>query len=126
MDYLIVAMIELLAPVYNIDPVVAKAVVKVESNYNPNAQGAVGEVGLFQIRPEYSRLTEEQLTHPILNIHEGLRKLSKAKRLCKHTEEKTFVVCYNAGITGGSRIKHPKLFPYYKKVMSEIKKGSSI
>ena len=119
MKYYILSLLELFAPVYDIDPNLAKAVVQVESQYEPSAIGPVGEIGLFQIRPEYSRLSAQDLHSIELNIHEGLRKLAKAKRDCKHKHDKTFVVCYNAGVTGGSNLRRPKQFPYYKKVMDE-------
>ena len=120
MNELIIALIYTLSPQFNINPDLAFAVSKVESSLNPNAIGPVGEVGLFQVRPEYSKYTAKQLKDPKINIKEGLRILSEAKLKCKHKEDKTWVNCYNLGLYGGSKIKHPKLFPYYVKVMRQM------
>ena len=120
MNEVIISLIISLAPHFDIMPETAIAVAKVESSLNPNAIGPVGEVGLFQVRPEYSRYTAEELLNPAVNVLEGLRILSESKKRCKHKESKTWLNCYNLGITGGSRIKHPKLFPYYVKVMEKM------
>lgn len=39
------------------DPILALAVAKVESNYNPAQVGKIGEIGLFQLRPEFFSAT---------------------------------------------------------------------
>lgn len=101
-----------------IDPDLVHAVIKYESNYNTNAVGGVGEIGLMQIRPEYVPETKEQLRDPCTNLKRGIQILKTAKEFCKHKLEKTWINCYNVGVAGGDRIKHPKLFPYYKNVIS--------
>lgn len=100
-----------------IDPSVALAIAKTESNFNPTAIGQVGEVGLFQVRPEYSKYSTKALMNPTTNIKEGLRILKNAQEKCNHRVNNTWVVCYNTGIAYAKRIKYPMLFPYYKKVM---------
>lgn len=120
MNSIIISLIMASAPYFNIDPQLAVSVAKTESSLNPDAIGPFNEVGLFQVRPEYSKFSAEELRNPVINISEGLRILSEAKKRCKHKVAKTFIVCFNAGITGGSKIKHPKLFPYYIKVMNRI------
>lgn len=105
---------------FNISPELSLAIAKQESSLRPNAIGPVGEVGLFQIRPKYSKYTSKELRNPIVNITEGLRFLQNAKKYCKHQKDMTWIVCYNAGISGGSKIKDPKSFDYYKKVMGRL------
>lgn len=122
MNQVIISLIMSLAPHFDITPEVAISVAKVESSLNPNAIGPVGEVGLFQVRPEYSKYTAEELKNPAVNVLEGLRILSESKRRCKHKESKTWLNCFNLGVTGGSKLKHPKLFPYYVKVMAKLEK----
>jgi hypothetical protein len=116
----IILLISFLSPQYNIAPETAIAVAKTESSLNPSAIGPLKEVGLFQVRPKYSKFTSEELFDINTNIHEGLRILSEAKRNCKHKLERTWLNCYNLGISGGAKIKHPKRFPYYLKVMNRI------
>lgn len=99
-----------------LDPQTALAVAKVESNFKPAAIGSVGEIGLFQIRPEYSRYSKQQLKNPHYNIQEGIRMLKFAKANCIHKKNKTWIVCYNVGVNAGKKIRHPQLFPYYKKI----------
>lgn len=118
METFIWAMLIINAPKYDINPYLAAAVVKTESNFNSKAVGSLGELGLFQIRPEYSKYSRRQLLDPYINIIAGLEMLERVKRKCKHTIDKTFLTCYNAGITGGSKLKYPKRFPYYNKVYS--------
>jgi hypothetical protein len=65
---------------------VADAVVRVESDYNPDTIGTVGEIGLMQIRPETAAMlgfrgSNEELARPEINIHYGVIYLSKAWRL---------------------------------------------
>lgn len=105
----------------DIDPNLALAVAQVESRFNPNAVGGLGEQGLFQIMPQYSEYSVKQLKDPIINIREGMRMLNFAKKHCKHKEDKTWLVCYNAGVGGGSKLKHPKKFGYYIEVMKAKK-----
>lgn len=120
MNSIIISLIVSMSPHFGIKPETAIAVAKVESSLNAEAIGSFGEVGLFQIRPEYSKYTAEELKNPAINVLEGLRILSEAKSRCKHQEGKTWLNCYNLGITGGARIKHPKLYPYYLKVMNRL------
>lgn len=119
MKELIFSIITTLAPQYGIDSKLAHAVITVESSYNPKAIGGLGEVGLFQVRPEFSKYSKEQLFDISINIKEGLRILSEAKKKCKHTIDSSFVICFNGGISFGNKIKFPKKFPYYVKVMKE-------
>lgn len=104
-----------------IDPSLTTAIIRHESNFNPNAIGTKNEIGLMQIRPEYSKLTIKQLFDPCKNIEEGVAILARAKKYCKHKLDKTWVTCYNLGIHGASKIKYPKLFPYYKNIMANYK-----
>lgn len=120
MNSIIISLIISAAPMFDIKPEVALAVARTESSLNPSAIGPVGEVGIFQVRPEFSTFTAEQLKQPLINIQEGLRILSEAKKRCPHKESKTFVICFNRGITGGYKVKDPKSDKYYIKVMNRI------
>jgi soluble lytic murein transglycosylase-like protein len=99
---------------FNIDPHLALSVIQVESNFDPYTIGTLGEIGLFQIRPEFVTIASKDLFDVETNIRTGISLLAKKKKHCSHKE---FIVCYNAGIEGAKKIKNPKEFPYYKKVM---------
>lgn len=120
MTEMLISLIISLSPQFDINHQTAIAVAKVESRLNPNAVGPLGEIGLMQVRPEYSKFSRDQLFDPTINIQEGLRILSEAKRKCKHKVDKLWLNCYNLGVRGGSRLKYPHKFPYYIKVMNRI------
>lgn len=105
-----------------IDPMLTKSIIQVESNGNPFAMGDKGDSGLMQIRHQFVPESRLQLLNPCTNIMRGVHLLKQAKEKCKHKVNKTWVVCYNLGIRGGSRIRYPDKFKYYKKVMSYFKK----
>jgi soluble lytic murein transglycosylase-like protein len=67
-------------------PAIADAVVKVESGFNPNAVGGVGEVGLMQVRPETAAMLGYQggvtgLLDPETNVRFGVTYLARAWQL---------------------------------------------
>lgn len=95
---------------YGIDPKLALAIARVESGFNPNAVGKLGEVGVFQLMP-YNVCSKS-------NVECGIRLLKQYRIECKDMGEAWFI-CYNNGVN--RRPKHPKLFPYYKKVMLALK-----
>lgn len=113
-------MITFYANQFGIDPNLAISVAEVESSMNVKAVGAVGEIGLFQIRPEYSRLSREELKDPLNNIVIGTLKLREAKNKCKHQKDNTWVICYNRGIAGGSKVEDPYKNEYFLKVKNRI------
>ena len=103
---------------YHLDPMVVMDVIRTESNYNTNAVGTKGELGLMQLLPSsFPEYTSKQLLNPKLNIKLGIKHLYEAKKSCIHQVANTFIICYNKGTLGGSRIKYPFLDPYYKRVM---------
>jgi soluble lytic murein transglycosylase-like protein len=65
---------------------IARAVVQIESGYDPDAIGSVGEVGLMQVRPSTAEMmgfrgTPTELAKPEVNIKFGVRYLAEAWRL---------------------------------------------
>jgi len=62
---------------------IAKAVVEVESNFNPKARGSAGEVGLMQIKPATARGmgyrgSTKALYNPETNLEWGMKYLAGA------------------------------------------------
>jgi soluble lytic murein transglycosylase-like protein len=71
---------------YDVPIELAHAVVRVESNYNPNARGSAGEVGLMQIKPATARMmgysgSSKGLFDPDTNIKYGMKYLAAAHEL---------------------------------------------
>ena len=108
-----------------IDPALTQSIITVESKGNPKAIGSVGERGLMQIRPEFVPETALQLMQPCTNIRRGTKLLSEIKKKYGGIDN-SFVICYNLGMTGCKKIKHPRKFAYYKKVMDEYRKISQL
>lgn len=82
-------------------PEIADAVMRVESNYNPDARGRDGEYGLMQVMPPTARILGltgpiEQLADPEINIRLGVHYLADAWRLGKG-EICTATMKYRAG-----------------------------
>jgi soluble lytic murein transglycosylase-like protein len=106
---------------HGIDPNISLAVAKVESNLNPNVIGSLGEVGVFQVRPEYVKeFSKDQLKTPEINIMVGIKKLAEAKKMCSNMKNKGWLTCYNSGVEKAKTYKHPELHKYVKLVMSQM------
>ena len=80
---------------------IVDAVMRVESAYNPQALGDVGEVGLMQIRPATANVmgfkgSPQALTDPQTNIAYGTQYLAEAWRLANQ-DICTTVMKYRAG-----------------------------
>jgi soluble lytic murein transglycosylase-like protein len=104
-----------------INPQITQAVISVESNGNPFALSKDRlDGGLMQIRMKYVSESKLQLLQSCTNVRRGTELLKQAMLNCKHKAENTWLVCYNAGLAGGSRLKHPKKFSYYKKVTARL------
>ena len=121
----ILAIIQTYSLLYNVDPRVIEAIVKVESDYNPVAVSSKGAVGLMQIIPKYAHKTKKQLLDPETNIHEGIKLLLKIKQECVHKDNFTFVVCYSLGSPKGNKVKHPTKFFYYKQFIKEYENAKN-
>jgi membrane-bound lytic murein transglycosylase MltF len=114
-DYL--SLIQVWALLYNLDPRLVSSMVEYESHFNPNAIGTHGEIGLLQLTPIDLHISRKKQFDPETNISKGCAYIQEIKRECKFKEGFDWLVCYNLGATKGNKLKHPKLFPYYKNVM---------
>jgi soluble lytic murein transglycosylase len=94
----------------SIDPLLVKAVIWRESNFNPDAVGAKGEIGLMQLMPnssvkDWSDFTKREITNtgilfkPELNIEIGTWYLARSKKPWLNYNDSTALALasYNAG-----------------------------
>lgn len=100
-------LVEQAAAENNLDQALVYAMIKAESDFNPNARSHAGAVGLMQITPptfEWLQtklksdtvLTEDDLLVPETNIRYGCHFLSILLNM--YSEQKTAICAYNAGI----------------------------
>lgn len=119
------AIIENAANKYNINSAVIKAVIKAESNFNPNVVSSAGAMGLMQLMPDTARgLGVEDAFDPVQNIEGGVKFLrSMLDQFGGNLE--LALAAYNAG--PGNVTKYGGIPPfeetqeYVKKIMSYLK-----
>src|ERR1700704_3999332 len=71
------ALVSSIARRHNVEPSLVDSVIRVESNYNPNAVSSAGAMGLMQLIPSTARRFGVSNTfHPAQNIEGGVRYLN--------------------------------------------------
>lgn len=98
---------------YDIDPTLVRAVLEVESNYDPAAVSKKGALGLMQLMPGTAkRFAVKNAFNPLDNIDGGVRYLKYLLTLFQNTDspEALAIAAYNSG--EGAVIRHGGVPPY--------------
>lgn len=104
---------------YRVDPAMIRAMVKVESNFNPNAVSRKGAMGMMQLMPETAaalRVTDP--FNPIENIWAGTYHVKCLVLKYNYNYDLVFAA-YNAGETAVQKYKG---IPPYKETRNYVKK----
>src|SRR5277367_767703 len=114
---------------HNVDPNLVRAVVKVESNFNPNAVSRKGAMGLMQLMPGTARqLNLKNPFDPEQNVDAGVRHL---KQLLENYggDIKLTLAAYNAGagaVARSSGVPHYAETQNYVRRITNLYYGGSV
>ncbi len=82
---------------YGVDPALVAALIKAESDFDPEARSATGAAGLMQLMPETARdMGVAHATDPEENIDGGVKYLARLLRLFG-PDTRLAIAAYNAG-----------------------------
>jgi hypothetical protein len=117
------ASIEAAAARHNVDPNLVRAVVKVESNFNPNAVSRKGAIGLMQLMPSTARqLKVQNPFDPEQNVDAGVRQL---KHLLESYDGdvRLTLAAYNAGAGAVARSSG---VPHYAETQNYVRRITNL
>jgi soluble lytic murein transglycosylase-like protein len=112
--------IQKVAKEQGLDAALVRAVIQVESGYEPRARSKSGAVGLMQLMPETARqygVAPRRLYDPNANIEAGAKHL---KSLLDHLPLHLALAAYNAGEAAVQRFRGVPPYPETQKYVSTI------
>ena len=117
------AIIERHALSYGVDPVLVRAVIQVESDFNPQCVSNKGARGLMQLMPETAkRYGIRNIFDPEENIRGGVRELAELLQMF-HDDLPRALAAYNAG--QGAVLKYAGI-PPYSETLTYVKRAMSV
>jgi soluble lytic murein transglycosylase-like protein len=117
------AAIEEAAARHNVDPNLVRAVVKVESNFNPNAVSRKGAMGLMQLMPATARqLKVSNPFDPEQNVDAGVRHLKQLLESYGGNIKLT-LAAYNAGAGAVARSSG---VPHYAETQNYVRRITNL
>ena len=120
------ALIRKAADRYDLDFSLVKAVIHVESGFNPRAVSKKGAKGLMQIMPEnFERLNVADPFNPSQNIMGGARYLNRMIRRYGDTLSLA-LAAYNAGPSAVDRYESIPPFPETRRYVKKVMKAYSM
>jgi len=108
---------------HNVDPSLVRSVVKVESNFNPNAVSRKGAMGLMQLMPSTARsLNVVNPFDPAQNVEAGVKHL-RALLDNYRGNVSLSLAAYNAGSAAVSRSAG---VPHYRETQNYVRRITSL
>jgi soluble lytic murein transglycosylase-like protein len=115
--------IEAAAARHNVDPNLVRAVVKVESNFNPNAVSRKGAMGLVQLMPSTAKqLNVQNPFDPAQNVDAGVRHLKQLLESYGGDIQLT-LAAYNAGAGAVARSSG---VPHYAETQNYVRRITNL
>ncbi len=114
-------LVEKTSKAHNVDPLLVDSVIKVESNYNPNAVSPKGAQGLMQLMPPTAQmLGVNDSFDPAENIEAGVKYLKYLQDLYK--DDRLALAAYNAGPGAVDKFKNVPPYPETQKYVESVGK----